>query len=187
MCKNTSRKTVVSGVLIIALSIVMLIGVTYAVFTDTSSTNVNTIQAGTLKVDIVDSADASLEGETISFVGGSDLLWEPDGEYTLNTFYVKNKGDIKLKFKIQVNGLNGADGLDRYIDWSAKVNNVDVTVEELNSYEATLDPGAKIPVVLTGKMQHGTPIEMMGESASSISITVLATQANDNAEYPELP
>ena len=183
MSKKTSRKSIVSGVLIIALSVVMLIGVTYAVFTDTSSTNVNTIQAGTLDVDIVDSADESLEGETINFVGGSDLKWEPDGEYALDKFYVKNKGDLKLKFKIDVTGINGSDGLDGYIDWTVKV---DDEVVNIQSYEAELDPGERIPVELIGRMQHDTPSEMMGESASSISITVLATQVNAD-EYPEVP
>ena len=48
MSKNSFGKSVAIGMLSIVISVAMLIGVTYAVFNDSSSTSVNTIQAGTL-------------------------------------------------------------------------------------------------------------------------------------------
>ena len=51
MSKNSFGKSVISGILILTVSVAMLIGVTYAVFNDDSSTSVNTIQAGTLDID----------------------------------------------------------------------------------------------------------------------------------------
>ena len=46
----------------------MLVGSTFAWFTDTATTAVNTIQAGTLKVDIVNESGTSLKGSSMSFV-----------------------------------------------------------------------------------------------------------------------
>ena len=181
MSKKSSRKSIVSGIVGIVLSIAMLIGVTYAAFTDTSSTGVNTIQAGTLKVDLVDGNGNSLEGETVDFIGGPDLLWEPYGTYTHNTVYVKNSGDLNLKFKIIVNGINGTDGLDEWIDWSVSV---DGNAEDLSTYEQVLEPQQQIPVVLVGTLDPETPEELMGAEASEISITVLATQNHPDAVYP---
>ncbi len=181
MSKNSFGKSVISGILILTVSVAMLIGVTYAVFNDDSSTSVNTIQAGTLDIDLVDADGQTLVGETVSFVGGSDLLWEPDGEYTLETVYIENKGDLDLKYKIEVTGIDGSGDLGQWIDWSVKVdgNNVD-----LDEYEATLTADAgRVPVVLVGKMNHNTPNEVMGKSASAISITVHAKQTTAEAEY----
>ena len=95
MSKKSSVRSIVSGVLALTIAVGMLIGVTYAVFNDSSSTNVNTIQAGTLDVDLVDASDNSLVGTTVDFAG-TNLLWQPDGEYTLETVYIKNNGDLTL-------------------------------------------------------------------------------------------
>ena len=67
MSKNSFGKSLVSGILILAVSIAMLIGTTYAVFNDSSSTGVNTIQAGTLDVELVNSDGVSIVGGTVSF------------------------------------------------------------------------------------------------------------------------
>lgn len=181
MAKNSFGKSLVSGILILTVSIAMLIGTTYAVFNDNASTNVNTIQAGTLDVDLVDAQGNSLEGETVSFTGGSDLRWEPDGEYTLETVYIKNKGDLDIKYKIEVNGINGSGDLDSVLEWAVKVNGNN---EDLDDYEATLEAGSDpVPVVLVGKMSHNADNEMMGKTASAISITVRAKQTTEEAEY----
>ena len=175
MGKNSFRKSVISGILILAVSITMLIGVTYAVFNDNSSTSVNTIQAGTLDVDLVDAQGNSLVGGTVSFTGGSDNLWQPDGEYTLDTVYIKNNGDLDLKYRIEVTGIDGAGELGDWIDWSVKVGGETV---DLANYSATIAAGASnVPVVLVGTMKHDTPNSVMGKSADAISITVYAIQS----------
>lgn len=181
MSKKSSVRSIVSGVLALTIAVGMLIGVTYAVFNDSSSTNVNTIQAGTLDVDLVDASDNSLVGTTVDFAG-TNLLWQPDGEYTLETVYIKNSGDLDLKYKIVVTGIDGSGDLGEWIDWSVKVNGENV---DLESYEATLAAGAaKVPVVLVGTMKHDTPNSVMGKTADGISITVYAKQTTEQAEYP---
>ncbi len=182
MSKNSYRKSVISGILILAVSISMLIGTTYAVFNDNSSTTVNTIQAGTLDVELVDANGVSLENGIVSFTGGSNILWEPDRGYTLETVYIKNNGDLDLKYKIDVTGIDGSGDLGQWIEWSVLVNN---TAVDLAQYEATLAPNSQDSVVLVGTMKHDTPNEVMGLTANGISITVYAKQTTAQAEYDE--
>ena len=51
--KKTSKQLLAS-VLSLMLCLVMLLGTTFAWFTDTATTAVNTIQSGTLDIDIID-------------------------------------------------------------------------------------------------------------------------------------
>ena len=78
MNESTKTKKALRGSLfVLFLCIVLLIGTTFAWFTDTASTGVNKIQSGNLKVgfeywngqEYVDAKDATLFSE--------DTLWEP--------------------------------------------------------------------------------------------------------------
>ena len=181
MSNNSFGKSLLSGILIITVAIAMLIGTTYAVFNDSTSTNVNTIQAGTLDVELVNAQGASIVGGTVNFTGDSNL-WQPDGIYELEPVYIKNNGDLDLKYKIVVTGIDGSGDLGQWIDWSVKVGGETV---ELADYEGTIAANAaNVPVLLVGTMKHATPNSVMGKSASGISITVYAKQTTANAEYP---
>ena len=61
--KHTKRALLGSALALI-LCFAMLLGTTFAWFTDTASTTVNTIQAGTLDVDITTEGGKSLDGVT---------------------------------------------------------------------------------------------------------------------------
>ena len=52
--KKTTRRALVSSIISLLMCMAMLIGTTFAWFTDTASTAVNRIQSGTLKVKLVD-------------------------------------------------------------------------------------------------------------------------------------
>ena len=103
------------------LCFAMLAGSTFAWFTDTATTGVNKIVAGNLKVDIVDAdGRTSLTGEgrkllwTQKVVSGSDgelkavetegrPLWEPGVNFLTQGFKIANKGNLALKWKVEVN------------------------------------------------------------------------------------
>ena len=53
MTKTNSKKALLSSAFALVLSAAMLIGTTFAWFTDTASTGVNKIVSGNLKVDII--------------------------------------------------------------------------------------------------------------------------------------
>ena len=96
--KSTKRALLTSALAILAC-VAMLIGTTFAWFTDTASTAVNKIQAGNLKVGFqywngtayVDASDVSLFSE--------NTLWEP-GHTEVVYLKVINKGNLALKYKL---------------------------------------------------------------------------------------
>ena len=123
---KATKRTLLLSVLAMLLCMVMLVGTTFAWFTDSASTAVNTIQAGTLDVQLLDTADNSLEGQTLSFkkAAGHEteaILWEPGCTYELQPFKIKNNGNLALKYKIQIAGIQGDAKLNEAIVWTYKV------------------------------------------------------------------
>ncbi|MBR4766874.1 MAG: SipW-dependent-type signal peptide-containing protein, partial [Clostridia bacterium] len=86
--KNT-KKSLVLSVIGIVMCVAMLIGTTFAWFTDSVTTGTNTIQAGTLDIDLVDAEGNSLAGQQLEFAKAAgapsdeQVLWEPGCTYTL--------------------------------------------------------------------------------------------------------
>ncbi len=110
--KRRTKRAFLVSLLSMMLCVSMLIGSTFAWFTDTASTTVNTIQAGTLDIDIQDNSGNSLAGDTLSFVDDSgvikeDILWEPGCTYKLQEATLVNRGNLALKFKVEIKGLVG--------------------------------------------------------------------------------
>ena len=106
--KNTKR-ALVSSALAMLVCVAMLVGTTFAWFTDTASTSVNKIQSGKLDVDIVD-ATTNETVDTLNFTdvdGKTDILWEPGVTFNTTEFKVANKGTLALKYKLVVNGVDG--------------------------------------------------------------------------------
>ena len=104
--KSTKRALIMSAAAVL-MSISMLIGTTYAWFTDTASTGVNKIVSGSLKVDII-GEDSDAHIDTLNFKNaagaeGEALPWEPGCRYLTEGFRIANKGNLALKWKAQVN------------------------------------------------------------------------------------
>jgi len=99
MTKTNSKKALLSSAFALVLSVAMLIGTTFAWFTDTASTAVNKIQSGNLKVGFqywngekyVDAKDATLFSE--------ETLWEP-GHTEVVYLKVINQGNLALKYRL---------------------------------------------------------------------------------------
>ena len=51
--QKATKRALLTSVMALVMCVVMLVGTTFAWFTDTASTGVNKIQAGNLKVDII--------------------------------------------------------------------------------------------------------------------------------------
>ena len=84
--RKSTKRALLGSVVAMVLCLAMLIGATFAWFTDTASTGVNKIQAGNLDVALeMQNADGkwvSAEGKTLDFVkaAGAEneaILWEP--------------------------------------------------------------------------------------------------------------
>lgn len=177
---KSTKKTLLVSTLSLMLCFAMLIGTTYAWFTDRASTAVNTIQSGELKVDLVDENDNSLVGETLNFkkaagFEGEPVLWEPGCTYELAPVYVQNKGNLALKYEIVVNGIEGDAKLLEVIDFTVALDGKDIE-------EGHLVAGAKsAPLVIKGTMDKDAGNQYQGLTMDGISITVYATQ--DTVEH----
>ena len=194
--KKTTKRALLSSVMAIVLCLAMLIGTTFAWFTDTASTAVNKIQAGTLDVQLLDENGNSLEGQTLSWQkaagapGGEQVLWEPGCTYKLQPITIKNAGNLALKYKVIISGIKGSAKLNEVIDWT--ISGADINTEY------SLTAGASNTLTIEGHMQKSAGNEYQGLSIDNIAITVVATQdtvENDsfndqydvNAVYPVAP
>ena len=109
--KNTKKSLFVS-VLSLLLCVAMLLGTTYAWFTDSVTSGKNTIVAGNLDVELyhgkalaVEETDANkVKDATTLFTdaNGDAIKWEP-GVIAYENFKVKNVGDLALKYKLNLN------------------------------------------------------------------------------------
>lgn len=182
MKKNTKRSLLMS-VMALILCCAMLAGTTLAWFTDTASTAVNKIQAGTLDVQLLDEANNSLEGTTLSWQKATgheteQVLWEPGCTYSLQSFKIKNNGTLALKYQVSITGIVGDTGLMNAIDFSYTVGNGDATaLTSLNNFESSLAPNSETGLItITGHMKEDAGNEYKGLSIDGIGITVRATQ-----------
>ena len=100
MEQTKTKKALIMSVLSMVLCIAMLIGMTFAWFTDTASTGVNKIQAGNLDVQLMYSTDMKewKEATEQTKLFNDNALWEPG--YT-QVVYLKvvNKGNLALKYE----------------------------------------------------------------------------------------
>ena len=178
MNESTKTKKALRGSLFaLFLCIVLLIGTTFAWFTDTASTGVNKIQAGNLDVELQYNHNGTwenAEGQILDFqkAAGKEseaILWEPGCTYKLPEIKVVNKGNLALKYTVKVTGIEGDQKLNEVIDWT--MNGVDINTEQ------HLKAGEKsAAMTLQGHMQESAGNEYQGLSIDGISITVYATQ-----------
>ncbi len=178
--RNGTKRALLSSVVALFLCFSMLLGTTFAWFTDTVTSAGNVIQSGTLDVDLVDDEGNSLAGDVIEFVTADDrdqdeILWEPGCTYNMENVYVKNNGTLALKYEIVINGINGDAKLLEAIEWTVTVNGVETDLADLKG--SLLPAGATSDaIVLSGHMKEDAGNEYQGLTAEGISVTVIATQ-----------
>ena len=175
--KNVTKHALLASILAMVLCVTMLVGTTFAWFTDTASANVNKIQSGKLDVELQYDNNGTwenAEGKTLDFqkAEGAEneaILWEPGCTYELPQIKVVNKGNLALKYTVKVTGVEGDQKLNEVIDWT--IDGVDINQEQ------HLTAGAEsAALTLQGHMQESAGNEYQGLSIDGISITVVATQ-----------
>ncbi len=176
---KSTKRALVSSTLAILMCAAMLIGTTFAWFTDTASTAVNKIQAGNLNVDIVDENGESLDGKSLSFRdvnGATDILWEPGATFMTPAFKIKSTGSLALKYNLALNGITGDNILLDVIKFS--VVKADGTEVDLNNFEGHLTPDAALSEALyiKGQMDETANNDYQSKTLEGIGITVAATQ-----------
>ena len=174
--RKSTKRALLGSVMAMVLCLAMLVGATFAWFTDTASTGVNKIQSGNLDVALeMKEGDSwvSAEGKTLDFVKAADakdeaILWEPGCTYTLPELRVVNNGNLALKYMIKITGIKGDAKLNEAIEWT--IGDVAMGAEQ------HLKAGESNEFTIKGHMKESAGNEYMDLTISGISITVYATQ-----------
>ena len=114
---KTTKRALLTSVLSMVLCFTMLLGTTFAWFTDSVTSKNNIITAGNLDVEL---KYAKIDGDEITdwdTVGGKDnifdknALWEP-GRVEVVYLEVANLGSLELKYQLGVNVANETPGIN---------------------------------------------------------------------------
>ena len=210
-----TKRALLTSVMALVMCVVMLLGTTFAWFTDTATANVNTIKSGNLEVvlQVKDSnGDWITSNRALTWVkdaagSGQELLWEPGASYNLEEFRILNNGNLNLKYKVIISGATGDTMLLDVIDFSGKITDANGVVTDLSSVsmnsttpvilDRALAAGKADTITLNGTMQTSANNTYMSKTVDTITIAVYATQAtgeydsttdqyDKNAQYPEV-
>ena len=213
---KSTKRALISSALAILMCVAMLIGTTFAWFTDTASTGVNKIVSGNLKVDII-GANSDSHIEKLYFTKatgaeGENLLWEPGCRYLTDGFRIANKGNLALKWKAEINKDNIVDGkaaptakdgkslldvIDFYVVTKAADGTETAVAIENFTGKLAANVGKSETYYIKGVMQTTAGNDYQDLTLDGITITVYATQdtvENDSfdnqydkdAQYPDV-
>lgn len=201
--KSTKRALLMSG-LALLLCMSMLVGSTFAWFTDSATSANNKIVAGTLDVDLLKGTAA----DTYTSIADEDaaifddtVIWEP-GKTQIVYLAVANNGNLDLKYNIALNVIDGGliGALEYAIVDGAKFGDITATSwAELKANAQTGEVAAGTTVAApNGAIKANEDMEFfalavhMKEEAGdmyqgkgiTIDVTVLATQlASENDSF----
>ena len=200
--KKTTKKALIFSALSLLLCFSMLVGTTFAWFTDSVTSANNIIQSGTLDVTMewadgtgavpaVDSADWKDASKEPIF---NNKLWEP-GYTEVRHVKIQNEGTLALKYEIVIEPVGTveelADVIDVYfVDPAAQVKDrtdlanakyVGTLTEVLANMKAltsaSLEAGDNDTVTIALKMQETAGNDYQGKKiGDSFAIKLLATQ-----------
>ena len=191
--QKATKRALLTSVMALVMCVVMLVGTTFAWFTDTASTGVNKIQAGNLDIELQmkdnDGNWVKAEGKTLTFKtkdnrAADKILWEPGCTYELPELRIVNKGNLALKYKVIINGIEGDAKLNEAIDWTiTRGNENDKLTDDISGFEYKMLPKAagdadypSQTFTIKGTMKEEAGNEYQGLSIDGIGITVVATQ-----------
>ena len=206
---NSTKKALVFALLSTLLCVSMLIGTTFAWFTDTASTAVNKIVAGNLDIELQMATEwdengnvtkwENAEGKILPFLvegkipeEGTEIFWEPGCTYYVPEVRVLNKGNLAVKFEYVPTALGTNDKLFEILEFVAKTQTDGVEIEP-----EVLKPGEASPAWSFGyHMSEEAGNEYQNLTASGMCLTVVATQVSyendsngntydENATYPD--
>ena len=194
MSKSTTKRSLLVSVLALVMCVAMLVGTTFAWFTDSASTSVNKIEAGKLKLELLDKNGNPLaENQALVWeTKDNKVLWEPNCTYNLEQFQIKNAGNLALKYKVTLKATKidtTADGksLLDVIDWTIKLGNetLKVTSEQIkdglgNGIVIITDQpllANKVDTIsVSGHMREDAGNDYQGLTIDGFGISVVAAQ-----------
>ncbi len=199
--RRATKRALLTSIMALVMCVVMLVGTTFAWFTDTATANVNTIKAGDLKLslEMATAWDESgnpiawddARGKTLSFLrmkdGGTveqnaDILWEPGATYRLPELRVSNAGNLNLKYKVQITGIEtnrtptSTANLNDVIDWTITYDGGTPLATGSDEYVLNANETNKDVIKISGTMKTSANNDYQGLSIDGVAVTVYATQ-----------
>ena len=165
--KNATRNAFFTSVLSLLLCVSMLVGTTFAWFTDEVVSGMNTIAAGNLDVELL-AKDGAVKPDTELFklvdAQGNDTWWEP-GMVVYENLQVANVGTLALKYQMTLNFGNENDLNGHKLSEVLKVAIIDKVADNASradvlaaaeaAVEADQGDGALSNFYLTGELEAG--------------------------------
>ena len=198
--KHSTKVALLTSVIALVVCVSMLIGTTFAWFTDSATSSNNIIKTGTLDVEMSwadgteDPATTTWTDASVGAIFNYDK-WEP-GYAEVRHIKISNVGDLALKYRVSIiaNGTVSdlADVIDvYYVDPAVKVATADDlanapkigTLTQVlgnlgDTAEGKLLAGTSDTITIALKMQETAGNEYMGKSiGTDFSIVLVATQA----------
>ncbi len=128
MTNKTTKKALLASSISLLLCVAMLIGSTFAWFTDSASSKGNKIMAGNLDVELflhngaeyvnISDDEKPIFGEgSIAQNNNAETLWEP-GKTQVAYLMIKNEGNLDLKYRVDVNVENVEKNLYEVMEYA---------------------------------------------------------------------
>ena len=187
---KSTKRALISSALAILACVAMLIGTTFAWFTDTASTGVNKIQAGNLDIELSYKNNSTggefKKADKNTSVFNDEALWEP-GYVEYVVLKIRNAGSLALKYKLGINiasevgstnVYNNAFNLSDYIRFAV-----------LNDDQSSLDRDALVAAAADSKLiKEGYTAENNMTAGADKVVTLviwMPTTVGNEANYKE--
>ena len=189
--KRATKRALLTSVMALVMCVVMLVGTTFAWFTDTASTGVNKIQAGNLDVELwyKNTKDSDfnkvIDNSTEVFKDGT--LWEP-GHVEYVVLKIRNAGSLALKYKLGINIADEKPSINVYNN-ELKLSNyirfgvVDGDKSDLNR-DALVTAAGEGAVLSTGYTKEDHLLAGTTDNEKVVTLVVwMPTDVGNDANY----
>ena len=203
--KSTKRALLMSA-LALLVCVSMLIGSTFAWFTDSVTSSGNKIKAGTLDIQLLMDADVDgtyedisnstspiFGGDSIAQNNNADTLWEP-GKTQVAYLAIRNGGNLDLEYTVGLNVQNVSKDLYEVMEYAIVADaDKDAPVTSWTSGNSVVEGTQSVSgdvALKVGETHYFALVIHMNEDAGSeymggqvnFDLTVLATQTNSESD-----
>ena len=214
MKAKSLKKALIASCLSLVMCLSMLVGTTFAWFTDSVTNNVNQIVSGNLDVELyhttnyaddatiyeVVESDTALYDNLVWVHSGDNnpvTMWQPNAMST-EGFKIENKGSLPLKFKMNILFTNATETIDgktladvlviSVTDNSGEIDSFEGTTTLKNFvYSGTLEPNETYEFVANiawKESANDNDYNIAGGLSIDLGVKLVATQLSDEAELP---
>lgn len=163
MKKRTTKRALVMSFLALLLCCSMLVGMTFAWFTDSVASGTNRILAGKLDIEVTVNTqeDKSLDAEDLKLFGDVEK-WEP-GVVAYETLTIKNAGNLALKYDLYVNVADYNTVNGHNLTEVIKIAMIEGTVDEAAGRDALIESVEKWAPISTTAHVEGAKLSKEDE------------------------